>query len=68
MSDKKDFPHPEPPYKYKPFTRRVLAVENYLEKKLKKPFLRYSFCYCGVCTWYYTRLSSVNAFAYCFQL
>jgi hypothetical protein len=42
MSDKKDFPHPEPPYKYKPFTRRLLAVENYLEK-IKKTFFSYFF-------------------------
>lgn len=40
MSDKKDLPHPEPPYIYIPGTLNALVeyVENYLEKKLKKFF------------------------------
>ena len=47
MSERKDFPEPEPPYKYNPLTRILLEVENYLEKKLKNPFFFYYFCYCS---------------------
>jgi hypothetical protein len=37
MSDKKDFPHPEPPYRYIPGTLKfLLSVEKSFEKREKK--------------------------------
>ena len=46
MSDRKDFPHPEPPNKYSPFilTSPKELVLNSLEKRLKKFFFLYYFC------------------------
>jgi hypothetical protein len=40
MSDKKDFPHPDPPNKYNPGTRNesIEYVENDRENILKKFF------------------------------
>lgn len=45
ISDKKDFPQPEPPNKYNPLTLILCAVENSFENILKKFFLRACFCY-----------------------
>lgn len=47
MSDKKDFPQPEPPNRYNPGTRNasVEYVENYRENMLKKFFFPSAFLY-----------------------